>query len=122
MSKRNEAFCRKEKHGAEGIGRRRRRVKRMAALILTTAAMISMDLMPVLSSSGSQAITAKFDIAKELMAAVVTSIGVMVILWGIFQLGSSMQSQEGSMRTQALERIGGGLIMTLAPQLLVVLV
>ena len=97
-------------------------MKRMAALILTTAAMISMDLMPVLASSGAQAITAKFDIAKELMAAVVTSIGVMVILWGIFQLGSSMQSQEGSMRTQALERIGGGLIMTLAPPLLVVLV
>lgn len=92
-------------------------MKRMAALILTTAAMISMNLMPVLASSGAQAITAKFDIAKELMAAVVTSIGVMVILWGIFQLGSSMQSQEGSMRTQALERIGGGLIMTLAPQL-----
>ena len=90
-------------------------MKRMAALILTTAAMISMDLMPVLASSGAQAITAKFDIAKELMAAVVTSIGVMVILGGIFQLGSCM-------RTQALERIGGGLIMTLAPQLLVVLV
>lgn len=100
----------------------KRFVKKTAALLWAMITVTSMNLMTVLASDGAQAITAKFDIAKELMAAVVTSIGVMVILWGIFQLGSSMQSQEGSLRTQALERIGGGLIMTLAPQLLVVLV
>ena len=107
---------------ASRVRRAKRFTKSVAVLFWTAVAVASMNLMPVLASDGAQAITAKFNIAKELMAAVITSIGVMVILWGIFQLGSSMQSQEGSLRTQALERIGGGLLMTLAPQLLVVLV
>lgn len=47
-----------------------------------------------------------------------SSIGEIVLLWGFLELGTSMQSQEGSMQAGAFKRVGGGIVMVLGPQLL----
>lgn len=78
---------------------------------------------PVLANNANvQIITNKFDIVKEIMAAVVTGIGILVTLWGIAEFGNALQTQEGGALSQALKRIGGGLVMILATQLLALLV
>ena len=48
----------------------------------------------------------------------VTGIGSIVTLFGIFEFGNAQQTQDGAAKPYALQRIGGGLIMVVAPQLL----
>lgn len=52
-----------------------------------------------------------------ILAALVSSIGAIILLWAFFEVGVSMQSQEGTMQAMGFKRVGGGLVMTLAPQL-----
>ena len=54
----------------------------------------------------------------EIVKSLVSSIGTIVLLWGFFEWGTSMQSQDGVMQSSAFKRIGGGLVMVLAPQLI----
>lgn len=91
-----------------------KRMLQMAAVCLMLALFTSQ---PVLAS-GAGAVTAKFNILKEIVATVVSSIGTIVTLWGLFEFGNSMQTQEGGAQSQAMKRISGGLVMVIAPQLL----
>ncbi len=73
-------------------------------------------------ASGADVVTAKFDILKNIIASIISSIGIIITLWGIFEVGNSMQMGEGGATSQAMKRVGGGLVMVVAPQLLTLLV
>lgn len=61
-----------------------------------------------------------FNNLQSIVASFVSSIGMIICLWGIFEFGNSMQGGgDGAMTSMALKRIGGGLVMIIAPQLLV---
>ncbi|MCR5451448.1 MAG: hypothetical protein K6F00_02340 [Lachnospiraceae bacterium] len=70
------------------------------------------------SGGGAASVTASFNTLKDIVVALVTSVGTIVLLWGFFEWGTSLQSQEGVMQANAFKRIGGGLVMVLAPQLI----
>ena len=70
------------------------------------------------SSSGASTVTSSFSSLTDIVTALVSSIGTIVLLWGFFEWGTSMQSTDGVMQSSAFKRIGGGLIMVLAPQLI----
>ncbi len=78
----------------------------------------SFPVAPVYATSGNAIITNGFSNLQSIVTAFVSSIGSIVVLWGLFEWGNSVQSQDGMMQTQAFKRIGGGLVMTLGPQLL----
>ena len=61
------------------------------------------------------AITGKFDDFYDQVAAVIQAIGAVILVWGAFEFGNSMQQQEGGATTRALQRVGGGLVMLVAP-------
>lgn len=67
--------------------------------------------------TGAQIVTTSFSTLLEIITAMVSSVGAIILLWSFFEVGISMQSQEGSMQAMGFKKIGGGLIMTLAPQL-----
>lgn len=67
-------------------------------------------------------ITSGFTNLLDIVKSLVSSIGTIVLLWGFFEWGTSMQSQDGVMQSSAFKRIGGGLVMVLAPQLISVFV
>ena len=69
-------------------------------------------------ASGASAVTSSFSSLTDIVTALVSSIGTIVLLWGFFEWGTSMQSTDGVMQSSAFKRIGGGLIMVLAPQLI----
>lgn len=48
----------------------------------------------------------------------VTGIGSIITIYGIFEFGNAQQSQDGAAKSFAIQRISGGLIMVIAPQLL----
>lgn len=92
----------------------------VAGMLLLTA-VCALSLSMTAHASGTKAITAKMNNLKSLVGAVISGIGTVVCLWGISELGMAMQANDGMTQSQALKRVGGGLVMILAPQVLTVL-
>lgn len=69
------------------------------------------------AQTGAAIVTNAFDNLISIITAMVSSIGAIILLWAFFEVGVSMQSQEGTMQAMGFKRVGGGLVMTLAPQL-----
>ena len=69
------------------------------------------------ATDGAASVTGDFNNLIAMVTAMVSSIGSIILLWAFFEVGVSMQSQEGTMQAMGFKRVGGGLVMTLAPQL-----
>lgn len=69
--------------------------------------------------SGAAAVTNSLNDFYSIVAAFVSSVGAIILLWGVFEWGTSMQANDGTMQANAFKRIGGGLVMILAPQIIV---
>ena len=54
----------------------------------------------------------------DIVCAFVSSFGTIILLWGCFEFGTSLQSPNGSEQSTAFKRISGGLFMILAPQII----
>ena len=54
----------------------------------------------------------------DIMAAFVRSVGGIIVLRMLFEMGMAVQSQEGTMQANGIKKVGGGLVMVLAPQLI----
>ena len=76
---------------------------------------VYLNTCPAFATDATTAITAKFDIFYNLVASVVQSIGSVILVWGCFEIGNSMQQQEGGATTRALQRVGGALVMLVVP-------
>lgn len=72
---------------------------------------------PAETSEAVNIVTAKFQTLIDLVAGIISSLGMLYTMWGISEWGIAFQSSEGTMQSQALKKIGGGIVMALAPQL-----
>lgn len=89
------------------------------AVILGVVCMLGSSL--TVNAAGltdTSVITSSFKTLYDIVAAVISSLGLIITLWGISEMGMSYQSTDGVMQAQSLKRIGGGLIMIVAPNLL----
>lgn len=94
-----------------------------AGMAVFGAVLISQPALASEAASGGAAIvTDGLNSLIDIIKAFVSSVGTMVVLWGLFEWGNSMQGHDGMMQAAAFKRIGGGLIMTLGPQLLSIFV
>lgn len=99
--------------------------QKKAVQFLILAALVSVIIfvpqLRVLADDGAQdgaaIVTGAFSDLIAIVTAMVSSIGAIILLWAFFEVGVSMQSQEGTMQAMGFKRVGGGLVMTLAPQL-----
>ena len=66
-------------------------------------------------------ITGGFDAIYQVIAAIVSSIGTIFLLWGLFEWAQSLNTQDGGAQSIAFKRIGSGLVATLAPQIITVI-
>ncbi|MGN1155735.1 MAG: hypothetical protein ACI4TK_06125 [Agathobacter sp.] len=72
-------------------------------------------------NQGLNDIKAQMALFQELMAALVSSVGAVVLMWSIFKLGMAMQAGGNSgMEAQSFGAIGGGIFMVAAPQLVLI--
>lgn len=55
---------------------------------------------------------------QDLMSSIVTIIGVVLSLWGVVQVGMSLQSHDPSQRSQGLLCLAGGILIAFAPMIL----
>ena len=63
-------------------------------------------------------ITASFDSIYQVIAAIVTSIGQLYLLWGVFEWATSLNARDGVSQSMALRRITAGLLACLAPAII----
>lgn len=98
-----------------------RKIKKKIVMAISLVSLTLMQLSPMIvnASSGAQVIESSFGDFYDIVAAFVSSVGAIILLWGVFEWGTSMQSNDGSMQAGAFKRIGGGLVMILAPQIIV---
>lgn len=68
----------------------------------------------------AEEVTNKLNGVVELEASVISSIGSMVALWGFFEMGMAMQSNEGTMQSASFKRIAGGVVCIFASSLLLI--
>ena len=78
---------------------------------------------PVLAAGNvdTSQITNGFDAIYQVIAAIVSAIGSIFLLWGLFEWAQSLNTQDGGAQSIAFKRIGSGLIATLAPQIIMVI-
>lgn len=106
----------------KGLGKEKKR-KRIA-LLLSFMVCFLFCIMPNVVYAGTQGladIKAQMSLLQELMAALVSSVGAVVLMWSIFKMGMAMQSGGNSgMEAQSFASIGGGIFMVAAPQLVLI--
>ena len=55
---------------------------------------------------------------SDFIFSVIKAIGIIILGWGIVQVGMSIQSHDASQRTQGLLRLFGGLLIAFAKEIL----
>ena len=63
-------------------------------------------------------ITTGFNSLYDVVASIVSNIGQLFLLWGVFEMAASMNTQDGIAQSSAFKRVGGGLIACIAPQII----
>ena len=97
-------------------------VKRAVPAFFTAYCYFSMYV-PVYAAkaTGTSVITSGFNSLYEIVAAIVSSIGQLLLLWGVFEWATALNSQDGTMQSMAFKRIASGLVACLAPQIVTVI-
>ena len=103
-----------------------RKIIVMAVIGLSVFVMIYYPQMAVFAAddsvTGAQLVSKSVGKVYDILAAFVSSVGSIIVLWMLFEMGMAVQSQEGTMQANGIKRVGGGLIMVLAPQLISALI
>lgn len=73
---------------------------------------------PVFAANNTGAITNSFKSIYNIIAAIVTSIGQLYLLWGVFEWATSLNSQDGTAQSMAFKRIAAGLVACMAPTII----
>lgn len=68
------------------------------------------------SQTGS--ISSAFNSIYQIISAIVTSIGQLYLLWGVFEWATALNSQDGSAQSMAFKRIAAGLVACMAPTII----
>ena len=69
-------------------------------------------------AAGTDDISSGFDAIYSIIAAIVSAIGSLFLLWGVFEWTQSMNTQDGAAQSMAFKRIASGLVAILTPQLI----
>lgn len=92
-------------------------IRKYAAYLLS-GVFFQMEPLLVNAASVEEVITESLGVLYSIIAAFVTSVGVMITLWGIFEWGTSMRSNKRMMKADTFKRIVGGLVLLLAPNII----
>ncbi len=102
----------------------KRRIEKIKERAVTTVYMITGTILqtaPLISNAsanaGAQAVNQSMGNFQAMIVALVSSFGSIILLWGVFEFGTAIQSPNGTEQAQGFKRILGGLIMTIAPSI-----
>lgn len=87
---------------------------RAAMSVCVAAFLISIHV----QATNGNIITTGFNSLYNVVASIVSNIGQLFLLWGVFEMAASMNTQDGMAQSSAFKRVGGGLIACIAPQII----
>ena len=91
-----------------------REAARMGISLCVAAFFISIHV----QATNGNIITTGFNSLYDVVASIVSNIGQLFLLWGVFEMAASMNTQDGIAQSSAFKRVGGGLIACIAPQII----
>ena len=100
------------------LHRRRRISPVLWAGLLSCVIMLGAFSIPVFASEGAGVVTSNFRSFYDIVAALASAVGSILLLWNVVEWGITLNSQEGMMQARAFKGIGGALVMILAPQII----
>lgn len=102
----------------------KRLIEKIKKRVVTTVYMITgvfLQTAPLISkaaeNAGAQAVNQTMGNFQSMIVALISSFGSIILLWGVFEFGTAIQSPNGTEQTQGFKRIVGGLVMTIAPSI-----
>ena len=95
----------------------KRSVVRRISRILLLSLCICMLTVTTAYATGGDPLTIVNNLS-DFIFSVIKAIGIIILGWGIVQVGMSIQSHDASQRTQGLLCLFGGLLITFAKEIL----
>lgn len=91
-------------------------LKKKAAYLLSGFSILFMSVCVQVGATSS--VTGPINKIKDLVLDIVTAIGAIVLIWGIFDFASGYQHHDSSQQTQSMKKIVAGLIMAAAGKII----
>lgn len=86
--------------------------------IVTSVILMSYQMPVFAAEDPSAIIDSGFDVIYNIIAAIVSALGTIYLLWGVFEWSQSLNTQDGGAQSIAFKRIAAGIVAMLAPQLI----
>ena len=86
--------------------------------ICVAAFLISLHVQAKNQTIDQSIIQTGFTSLYQVVASIVSNIGQLFLLWGVFEMAASMNTQDGMAQSSAFKRVGGGLIACIATQII----
>lgn len=87
-------------------------------LFFAVLALTGASQMTAFAAGANGVIQSGFNAVYQIIAAIVSSIGSLFLLWGVFEWAQSLNTQDGGAQSAAFKRIGSGIVATVAPQII----
>lgn len=98
-------------------GRKSTRLGNAAAASLVLAILFCLPVCAA-PADPTAIIQSGFDVIYGIIAAIVSALGSIFLLWGLFEWTQSLNTQDGAAQSIAFKRIASGLVAILGPQLI----
>ena len=91
--------------------------KKMVVMSLTMAVLIMMMAIPAFANEGGDPIAVVNNLS-DFIFGLIRAVGLILLGWGIVQVGLSFQSHDPSQRSNGFLTLAGGLVITFAKEIL----
>lgn len=90
--------------------------KKIARVMKAETVLLMLLMQQRLIYAAADGVTGPINNLKDLMISIVSAIGACIVVWGGFEFGNAMQTRDGAAKSDAIQRIVGGLIMVVISQ------
>lgn len=94
-----------------------RRAWRAYTLFASLVAVLTLTVMPALATSGDDPLTVVNNLS-EFIFSLIRAIGLILLGFGVLQLGLSLKSHDPSQRANGMLTIAGGIVITFTKEIL----
>ena len=101
------------------VAKNKKRIVKTAKTLCLAAMLALFFCTPAFASgSGAAIVDRGFGTVYDILAAIVSAIGSLYLLWGLFEWATALNTQDGGAQAMAFKRIAAGLVATMGPQLI----
>ena len=97
--------------------RSERRARRAYTLFASLVAVLTLTLTPALATSGDDPLTVVNNLS-DFVFSLIRAIGLILLGFGVLQLGLSLKSHDPSQRANGMLTIAGGIVITFTKEIL----